>query len=113
MIYGVKILDKFGIGMIINVDLQDWETETIDVNMGEISNDEDLGLNLAGGRDDPVLPGDSPVYIASITKGSLVDGKLKVSMISSQPLLADAIASRFTEVIFYSYDSDLCFLQGE
>ena len=47
--------------------------------MGEISNDEDLGLDLAGGRDDPVLPGDSPVYIASITKGSAVDGKLKVN----------------------------------
>ena len=63
---------------------KDWETETIDVNMGEISNDEDLGLDLAGGRDDPVLPGDSPVYIASITKGSVVDGKLKVN-ITSQP----------------------------
>ena len=47
--------------------------------MGKISNDEDLGLDLAGGRDDPVLPGDSPVYIASITKGSAVDGKLKVN----------------------------------
>lgn len=63
---------------------KDWETETIDVNMGEISNDEDLGLDLAGGRDDPVLPGDSPVYIASITKGSVVDGKLKVN-ITAQP----------------------------
>ena len=67
-----------------NVFFKDWETETIDVNMGEISNDEDLGLDLAGGRDDPVLPGDSPVYIASITKGSVVDGKLKVN-ITAQP----------------------------
>ena len=50
--------------------------------MGEISNDEDLGLDLAGGRDDPVLPGDSPVYIASITKGSVVDGKLKVKTVA-------------------------------
>lgn len=63
----------------IDTDLQDWETETIDVDMGGISNDEDLGLDLAGGRDDPVCPGDSPVYIASVNKGSVVDGKLKVN----------------------------------
>ena len=63
----------------IDTDLQDWETETIDVDMGGISNDEDLGLDLAGGRDDPVGPGDSPVYISSITKGSVVEGKLKVN----------------------------------
>ena len=28
----------------IDTDLQDWETETVDVDMGRISNDEDLGL---------------------------------------------------------------------
>ena len=63
----------------IDTDLQDWETETIDVDMGGISNDEDLGLDLAGGRDDPVCPGESPVYIASINKGSVIEGKLKVN----------------------------------
>lgn len=63
----------------IDTDLQDWETETIDVDMGGISNDEDLGLDLAGGRDDPVMPGDNPVYISSISKGSVVEGKLKVN----------------------------------
>ena len=36
---------------------QDWETETLDIDMGRISNDDDLGLDLAGGRQgvDPVL----------------------------------------------------------
>merc|ERR1719150_270933 len=63
----------------IDTDLQDWETETIDVDMGRISNDDDLGLDLAGGRDDPVCPGENPVYIASINKGSIVEGKLKVN----------------------------------
>ena len=29
---------------------QDWETETLDIDMGRISNDDDLGLDLAGGR---------------------------------------------------------------
>ena len=62
--------------------------------MGEISNDEDLGLDLAGGRDDPVLPGDSPVYIASITKGSVVDGKLKVNM-AAHPLNVISLFSLF------------------
>ena len=30
--------------------IQDWETETLDIDMGRISNDDDLGLDLAGGR---------------------------------------------------------------
>jgi hypothetical protein len=30
--------------------LQDWETETMDIDMARISNDDDLGLDLAGGR---------------------------------------------------------------
>ena len=30
--------------------VQDWETETLDIDMGRISNDDDLGLDLAGGR---------------------------------------------------------------
>ena len=47
--------------------------------MGGLSNDEDLGLDLAGGRDDPVGAGDSPVYVASIVKGSVADGRLKVN----------------------------------
>ena len=63
----------------IDTDLQDWETETIDVDMGRISNDEDLGLDLAGGRDDQVCLGENPVYIASINKGSVVEGRLKVN----------------------------------
>lgn len=50
--------------------------------MGGISNDEDLGLDLAGGRDDPVGSGDSPVYVSSIVKGSAVDGKLKAELLS-------------------------------
>ena len=63
----------------IDTDLQDWETETIDMDMGGLSNDEDLGLDLAGGRDDPVCPGECPVYISSISKGSVAEGKLKVN----------------------------------
>ena len=29
-------------------------------------------------RDDPACPGENPIYIASISKGSVVEGKLKV-----------------------------------
>merc|ERR1719370_428793 len=34
----------------IDTDLQDWETETLDIDMGRISNDNDLGLDLTGKR---------------------------------------------------------------
>lgn len=30
--------------------VQDWETETLDIDMGRMSNDDDLGVDLAGGR---------------------------------------------------------------
>ena len=33
-----------------------------------VISDEDLGLDLAGGRDDPICPGENPVYISSINK---------------------------------------------
>ncbi|XP_044252659.1 disks large homolog 5 [Tribolium madens] len=37
----------------------------------------DLGLELAGGRDDPHFPGDGAVYVAAVAEGSIADGKLR------------------------------------
>lgn len=42
-----------------------------------ISIDGDLGFELVGGRDDPHYPNDNGIYVASITKGSIADGKLR------------------------------------
>ena len=50
---------------------KEWETETLDVDFAQLSSEEDLGLDLAGGRDDPICPGENPVYISSINKVSL------------------------------------------
>eukprot|EP00094_Tigriopus_californicus_P004987 TCALIF_04803-PA protein Name:"Similar to DLG5 Disks large homolog 5 (Homo sapiens)" AED:0.14 eAED:0.14 QI:159/0.90/0.87/0.96/0.90/0.93/32/0/2037 len=64
----------------IDSDLQEWETENIDIDMNGLGSTEDLGLDLAGGRDDLHCPsGDKPIYISSIGKGSFLDGKLKVN----------------------------------
>ena len=38
---------------------------------------EDLMLDLAGGRDDLHSPVDKPIYVSSIAKGSFLEGKLK------------------------------------
>ena len=38
---------------------------------------EDLGLDLSGGRDDLHCPGEKPIYISSIGKGTFLDGKLR------------------------------------
>ena len=62
----------------IDSDLQEWETENIDIDMNGFHSSEDLGLDLSGGRDDAHYPlGDKPIYISSIDKGSFLDGKLK------------------------------------
>ena len=43
-----------------------------------LGSQEDLGIDLSGGRDDIHCPaGDKPIYISSIAKGSFLDGKLK------------------------------------
>lgn len=42
-----------------------------------LASDKDLGLDLVGGRDDPQYPNDSGIYVSSIAKGSITEGKLK------------------------------------
>lgn len=48
--------------------MQEWETETMDIDFGGVVGLDDLGLDLAGGRDDPICPGENPVYVSSINK---------------------------------------------
>ncbi|XP_057327701.1 disks large homolog 5 isoform X3 [Microplitis mediator] len=61
-------------------DMIEWDIITIPLDFGRVcqDNDRDLGFVLAGGRDDPHYPNDTGVYVAQVTKGSVVDGKLKV-----------------------------------
>ncbi|KAJ9592918.1 hypothetical protein L9F63_015423, partial [Diploptera punctata] len=61
----------------IDADLQEWETEILDIDLSGLASDDDLGFDLVGGRDDPHYPNDTGIYVASITKGSIADGKLK------------------------------------
>lgn len=47
------------------------------MDLSGLSSDGELGFELVGGRDDPHYPNDSGVYVASVTKGSIADGKLR------------------------------------
>jgi hypothetical protein len=38
---------------------------------------DNLGFDIVGGKDDPVLPNDHAVYVNHVVKGSVADGKLK------------------------------------
>ena len=51
--------------VIILIPFQEWETETLVL---EVGGDDELGVELAGGRDDPVCPGENPIYVSSINK---------------------------------------------
>ena len=44
---------------------QEWETETVVL---EVGGEDELGVELAGGRDDPICPGENPIYVSSINK---------------------------------------------
>nr|CAD7452581.1 unnamed protein product [Timema tahoe] len=63
----------------IDADLQEWETEILDIDLSGLASDDNLGFILVGGRDDPQYPNDSGIYVSSISKGSVAEGKLKVN----------------------------------
>lgn len=63
----------------IDTDMQEWETEILDIDLTGLTSDDDLGFDLVGGRDDPYYPNDSGIYVSSVTKGSITDGKLRVN----------------------------------
>ncbi|XP_065342347.1 disks large homolog 5 isoform X2 [Cloeon dipterum] len=63
----------------IDADMQEWETESFDIDLSGLATEDDLGFDLTGGRDDPQYPNDSAIYISSVVKGSVADGKLKAN----------------------------------
>lgn len=63
----------------IDTDMQEWETAVLDMDLSGLTSSSDLGFELVGGRDDPHYPNDSSIYVASVTKGSIADGKLRVN----------------------------------
>ncbi|XP_029043052.1 disks large homolog 5-like isoform X3 [Osmia bicornis bicornis] len=65
----------------IDTDVSDWEILTIHLDLSRLclDSDRDLGLTLVGGRDNPYYPNDTGIYVAQITSGSAVDGKLRVN----------------------------------
>ncbi|XP_055954932.1 disks large homolog 5 [Patella vulgata] len=62
----------------IDADLQEWEMETLDIDLQSVEGEE-IGVELTGGKDDPQFTNDTSVYVSHITKGSIADGKLKVN----------------------------------
>ncbi|XP_068081799.1 disks large homolog 5 [Anabrus simplex] len=63
----------------IDADMQEWETEILDIDLTGLTSVDDLGFELVGGRDDPQYPNDSGIYVSAVAKGSVAIGKLKVN----------------------------------
>ncbi|KAL1238240.1 Disks large [Trichinella spiralis] len=61
----------------IDADMAEWEVETLELNMNGAQKNEDLGLELRGGRDDPVFGQLVPIYVTSVAVGSRLDGVLR------------------------------------
>ncbi|GIY48544.1 disks large homolog 5 [Caerostris darwini] len=61
----------------IDADMQEWDTENVEVSL-KFSSEDDLGLEFGSGKGDN-QPGCGNVYIRSIAKGSRAEGKLKVN----------------------------------
>ncbi|CAL7935062.1 unnamed protein product [Xylocopa violacea] len=65
----------------IDADVSDWEIFTVHLDLSRVclDSDRDLGLTLVGGRDSPYYPNDTGIYVAQVTSGTAVDGKLRVN----------------------------------
>ncbi|XP_074647785.1 disks large homolog 5-like isoform X2 [Tubulanus polymorphus] len=63
----------------IDTDMQQWETETLEFDVGGDTSDGDFGFDLVGGKDDPKSPKDYSIFVSNVRKGSTADGKLKVN----------------------------------
>ncbi|XP_024942824.1 disks large homolog 5 isoform X5 [Cephus cinctus] len=65
----------------IDTEVTEWDVITIHLDLTRLclDTDRDLGFVLVGGRDDPQYPNDTGVYVAQVTQGSVVDGKLRVN----------------------------------
>ena len=63
-----------------------------------VISDEDLGLDLAGGRDDPICPGENPVYISSINKVIFFRDEDPVLAKKPDPGLCTSNEGRFLKV---------------
>ena len=57
-------------------------------------------------RDDPACPGENPIYIASISKGSVVEGKLKVWIIMILTISKIIMISIMIYIYDENYDGD-------
>uniref|UniRef100_A0A5S6R1B0 Disks large-like protein 5 n=1 Tax=Trichuris muris TaxID=70415 RepID=A0A5S6R1B0_TRIMR len=62
----------------IDTDMAEWEVETLEFNMSGCQKNEEFGLVLRGGRDDPIFNQIVPIYVKSIVAGSKLDGVLRV-----------------------------------
>ncbi|XP_034934534.1 disks large homolog 5 isoform X2 [Chelonus insularis] len=61
--------------------VSEWDVITIPIDLSRLcqDGDGDLGIVLVGGREDPQSPNDSGVYVAQISQGSVVEGKLRIN----------------------------------
>ncbi|XP_017769494.1 PREDICTED: disks large homolog 5 [Nicrophorus vespilloides] len=63
----------------IDSDMQEWETEILEIDLSRLTKDNDLGFKVVEGRDNPHFPNDNGIYVMSVNKGSVAEGKLRVN----------------------------------
>uniref|UniRef100_A0A4W3HB39 Discs, large homolog 5b (Drosophila), tandem duplicate 1 n=1 Tax=Callorhinchus milii TaxID=7868 RepID=A0A4W3HB39_CALMI len=60
----------------IDTDSLEWETEVVEFDDMDLKA---LGFDVAGGADEPYLPGDCGIFVTKVDKGSIADGRLRVN----------------------------------
>ncbi|XP_078284754.1 disks large homolog 5-like isoform X9 [Rhinoraja longicauda] len=64
----------------IDTDSLEWETGVVEFPKDRDDMDlKALGFDVAGGADEPYLPGDSGIFVIKVDKGSIADGRLRVN----------------------------------
>ncbi|UYV61317.1 DLG5 [Cordylochernes scorpioides] len=61
----------------IDADLQDWDLETLQMELN-VEEEEELGFEISGGKDDPQYPNDFSFYVTKIKAGGPAENKLRM-----------------------------------
>jgi len=62
---------------------------------GVLGTNEDLGIDLFGGSDDPLYPNDNAIYIKSVNKASVAARKLRLNKFIFYNLIFKMIDENF------------------
>ncbi|KAL4154064.1 hypothetical protein QTP88_001897 [Uroleucon formosanum] len=78
-LFQLQATGRYNQDSAIYTNLQERDTEILNIDLGVLGTNEDLGIDILGGRDNPLYPSDNGIYITSVNRRSVAARKLRVN----------------------------------